>query len=189
MLTGWDGARLDAFAAQVHNTEPVENAFESAMEGLETTGASEDTRALVELLARHCREEGAMLHHYQRFATEAETPETRYLSRLILDDEIRHHRLLVEMANAIAWGMSKDSPAPAVPDITRRDAGNQALRSETENLLKSEERDRVELKELRKQLRPFKDITLWELIIDLMLLDTDKHIQILRAIAKINDVN
>ncbi len=154
------------------------------MEGLESTGASEDTRDLVELLARHCSEEGAMLHHYQRFALEAEGPETRYLVLLVLDDERRHHRLLVEMANSIAWGMSKESPAPAVPDITHRDIGNQALADETRHLLKAEEHDRLELKRLRKRLRPFRDITLWELIVDLMLMDTEKHIRILRAIAK-----
>ena len=125
-----------------------------------------------------------MLHHYERFALDAEAPETRYLVLLILDDERRHHRLLVEMANAIAWGMSEHSPDPAVPDLTHKDAGNRDLAAHTKRLIDAEEQDRIELKRLRKRLRPFKDTTLWELIVDLMLLDTEKHVQILRAIAK-----
>ena len=171
----------------VHKNGHMEDTFGSAMEGLESTGASEDTRDLVELLAKHCSEEGTMLQHYQRFALEAQAPETRYLVLLILDDERRHHRLLVEMANAIAWGMSKESPEPAVPDMTHDDAGNRALAEETRHLLKAEQNDRVELKRLRKRLRPFRDQTLWELIVDLMITDTEKHIQILHAITEFTE--
>ena len=39
---------------------------------------------VVELLARHGEEEGAILSRYQRFAGEASAPETRYLVKLIL---------------------------------------------------------------------------------------------------------
>jgi rubrerythrin len=125
-----------------------------------------------------------MLHHYEHVAQAAKAPEIRYLVLMILDEERRHHRLLAEMANAIAWGMSEDSPVATIPDVTYKDAGNVALAEETRNLLRAEHNDRTELKRLRKQLRPFKEITLWELIVDLMLLDTEKHIQILSAIGK-----
>jgi hypothetical protein len=162
----------------------MESSFESAMEGLRSTEASHDTRELVELLARHGSEEGALLHRYQHFAQDVSAPEVRYLVLLILDEERRHHRLLAEMANSIAWGMSDESPVAAVPDVTHDDAGNRALAEETHSLLRAERNDRTELKRLRKRLRPFRDITLWELIVDLMLLDTEKHIQILSAIAK-----
>jgi len=162
----------------------MKNNFDAAMEGLEITDAGQDTRELVELLARHGKTEGAMLSRYQRFVQEASAPETRYLVSLIIDDEQRHHRVLGEMANAIAWGLSNESPDPAVPDITHRDAGNRVLYEETQSLLKAEEQDRLELQDLRKRLKPFRDITLWELIVDLLLLDTEKHIRILRLIAK-----
>ena len=39
--------------------------------------------------------------------------------------------------------------------------------------------DRHELQTLRKQLRPFEDATLWGLIVQVMLLDTEKHATIL----------
>ncbi len=163
----------------------MDHNFESAMEGLSATGASEESRELVDLFARHGSEEGAMLQRYQRFASEAHSPEVRYLVTLIIDEEHRHHRLLAEMANALAWGMSEESPVDAVPDITHRDSGNRTVIDETATLLRAEKNDKVELERLRKKLRPFRDTTLWELIVDLMLLDTDKHVKILSAISKL----
>jgi hypothetical protein len=162
----------------------MDNAFDWAREGLRSTGASADIRDVVELLARHGEEEGAILSRYQRFAEEASAPETRYFVELILDDERRHHDLLVEMASAIAWGLIDKSAEPVLPDMTHRDAGNAALAEETQSLLRAEERDRVELKRLRKRLRPFRNVALWELVVDLMILDTEKHVHILRLIAK-----
>src|ERR1039458_8977182 len=105
----------------------MEDTFEWALEGLESTGASEDTRELVEMLARHGKEEGEILARYQRFAEAASAPETRYLVKLILDDERRHHGLLVEMANAIASGFVDESADPVLPDLTHADAGNASL--------------------------------------------------------------
>jgi len=162
----------------------MENTFDGAREGLRSTGAGQDAHELVEMLARHGEEEGAILSRYQRFAEDASAPETRYLIKLIVDDERRHHGLLVEMANAIAWGLIDESADPVLPDMTHKDASNRALAEETQRLILAEEYDHVELKRLRKRLRTFKNTSLWELIVDLMLLDTEKHIRILRLVAK-----
>jgi hypothetical protein len=162
----------------------MDSEFDWAREGLLRTGAGPDIREVVELLARHGEDEGAILSRYQRFAEEASAPETRYLVKLILEDERRHHDLLVEMANAIAWGLIDKSTEPVLPDMTHRDAGNAVLAEETQSLLRAEERDRAELKQLRKRLRPFRNVSLWELVVDLMILDTEKHVQILQLIAK-----
>ena len=165
----------------------MENTFDWAREGLRSTGASADIRDLIELLARHGEEEGAILSRYQRFAEGASAPETRFVN-LILEDERRHHGLLIEMANAIAWGLVDKSANPVLPDMTHKDAGNAALAEETTGLLRAEERDRAELKRLRKRLRPFRNIALWELVVDLMILDTEKHIHILQLVAKNTEI-
>ena len=68
--------------------------------------------------------------------------------------------------------------------MTHGDAGNVALAEETQSLLRAEERDHAELKRLRRRLRPFRNIALWELVVDLMMLDTEKHVHILQLIAK-----
>jgi len=173
-----------ALQHRVRDNGLMENAFDWAREGLRSTGANADIRDLIEFLARHGEEEGAILSRYQRFAEEASAPETRFLVNLIVEDERRHHGLLIEMANAIAWGLVDKSANPVLPDMTHKDAGNAALAEETQSLLRAEERDREELKRLRKRLRPFRNIALWELVVDLMILDTEKHIHVLQLVAK-----
>ena len=162
----------------------MDGAFAWAREGVESTGARGDVRAVVEFLADHGEAEGANLARYQRFADEASAPESRYLVRLILEDECRHDGLLVEMADAVAWGFVDTGATPVIPDLSHLDAGNEALADETQRLLDAERKDRVELRRLRKRLRQFTNASFWKLIIDLMVLDTDKHIQILELVAR-----
>ena len=50
-------------------------------------------------------------------------------------------------------------------------------------MLASEKQDRAELKRLRRRLRSYTG-TIWPFLIDLMLLDTDKHTRILRYILR-----
>ena len=160
----------------------METEFRDAIRGLRATGASESTRGVVEALDRHGREEAELLERYGRFVDESESPADRYLVRLILEDEQRHHRVLEELANAIAWGHVKGAPEQVVPPVPTRYRGDEALRSETRALLNHELRDRIQLRRLRRRLRTCGDVGMWELLIDLMRLDTDKHIRILRLI-------
>ena len=55
--------------------------------------------------------------------------------------------------------------------------------AQTKVLLASEKKDRTELRRLRRRLRSYSG-TMWPLLIDLMLLDTDKHTRILRYVLK-----
>lgn len=153
--------------------------FDTAAQGLNAVGASVDERELVHLLSTHAQKETAILERYRRFSVEATSPAARYLVKLIVDDEERHHRLLAEMANAIAW--EGRSPVPSVPDIFA--AHDDALLAETQELLDAERADSRELKRLQRRLETFGDTTMWPLIVDLMLLDTEKHIHMLRFIA------
>ena len=162
----------------------VATRFEKAFQGLRTTGASVSTHEVVEALNRHGREEAELLERYQRFVEEAESPAARYLVQLILDDEQRHHRVLEELANTIAWGWTKGVPEEVVP-VFPRDGEDGALRAETRALLGHELRDRTQLRRLRKRLRSYNDAPVWGLLVDLMRSDTEKHIDILRFILRI----
>jgi len=157
--------------------------FESAFEGLRKMGASVSERELVDHLARHGEEEGALLGRYQRFAQEAASPAARYLVQLIIDDEKRHHRVLAEMANSVAWGWSQNSPVPATPEIVPKEDSSSPLARETKELLAAEKRDGVELRRLHKELKPYADTKMWSLMVELMLLDTQKHQLILQFIS------
>jgi rubrerythrin len=158
--------------------------FDTAEEGLRQMGASVRERELVEMLVQHGEKEGELLARYERYASQATSPAVRYLVNLILEDERRHHRLLEELANTIAWGWSDNSPGPATPEMYPRLEDSQALRRETRALLNFEEADRKELRRLRRELRAYEDTTLWALIVDILILDTNKHKEILRFIAK-----
>jgi hypothetical protein len=154
--------------------------FANARKGLDEVRASVWDYKLVDLLAEHGEQEGALLARYESLAAGTTSPAVRYLGQLILDDERRHHRMLVEMANAIAWGWSKLSPEPAVPELPAPQTVDQELVETAQALLRIERRDQAELKKLRKELDEVADTTLWALLVDLMRLDTEKHIRILR---------
>jgi len=154
--------------------------FERAREGLRATGASVSTYEVVEALDRHGREEAELLERYGRFIAEAKSPAARYLVQLIVDDEQRHHRILEELANTIAWG-SLGGQTEVVPALLTADRD---LRAETRALLRHEVRDRTQLRRLRKRLRSYGEANLWGLLVDLMRSDTEKHIDILRFILR-----
>jgi len=145
------------------------------------TGASVDTRNLVDLVVRHGAEEGEVLAAYEEAAGAAD-PGVRYLIDLILEDERRHHALLAELANSMAWGTTPDSVERSTPGLPGGIDGE--LLRLTRRLLKAERADGRSLRRIRRRLRPFADTTLWALVIDMMILDTKKHATILRFLER-----
>jgi rubrerythrin len=133
------------------------------------------------LLSDHGQHEGALLERYRRFAELSESAAVRYLVRAIVEDEERHHRVLAELANAVAWEGSPQTPPGSVPDLDHEH--DDALVAETKALLDSELADLRELKKVRRRLEAYRDTTMWPLLVDLMILDTEKHAHILRFIA------
>ena len=158
--------------------------FRDAIRGLDVTRASPSAYEVVEALDQHGREEGELLERYKRFGDESELPAVRYLVRLVLEDEQRHHRVLEDLANTIGWGSVKGAPEQVVPAFPWKNRCDEDLRSETQALLEHELRDRTKLRRLRRRLRTYGDVTMWELLIDLMRLDTAKHIRIFRLILR-----
>lgn len=161
---------------------PADAAFDTARAGLRATGASVEIRDLVDLLSRHGAEEGRVLAEYERLAEEAEDRAVRYLVRLILDDERRHHALLAEMATGMAWETAEVPGVPSTPPLPLH--LDEELLDVSRRLLRIEEADRHELRALRKRLRTYADTTLWGLLVDLMLLDTEKHATVLRFLER-----
>ncbi len=156
--------------------------FDNALKGLRMTGASVETRDLVDLLVRHGNDEGGLLAEYEEVAANSSDEATRYLVELILEDERRHHRLLAELANAMAWEMATISPESSTPWLSH--PTERELLAKTRQLLSAERADYRELRRIRRRLRPYARTTLWALIIDLMLLDTKKHATILRFLER-----
>jgi len=142
------------------------------------TGASVDTRDLVDLIVRHGTEEGELLARYETLAAGSDNEMAAYVIGLILEDERRHHRLLAEVANAAAWSNTSRAPEGATPPVLGGIDGE--LLAQTRRLLAAEQKDERALRRIRRKMKPFADTTLWALVIDMMILDTKKHATMLR---------
>jgi hypothetical protein len=160
--------------------------FDEAISGLRATGASASASEIVRALDRHGREESELLDRYERFVEKSESPVAKYLVGLIADEERRHHRMLEELANTIAWGHFGDRHSGTLPTGPAGSGPDPELQAETRALLRHERQDRRHLRRLGRRIRGYGDVPLWRILIGLMLLDTEKHISILRDIEKEN---
>lgn len=150
-----------------------------------TTNAQRDKTwdvTVLEHLTSHVQAEQTIMDDYARAVRTVQEPDVQYLLDLIVDDEVRHHRMMEEMVHALKGMMHWQHVSPAVPGRTHG-ALSPEVRQLVERFLKVERTDRRELEDLRHKLRPVADTTLWTLLIDLMALDTEKHIRILESLA------
>lgn len=89
--------------------------------------------ALIDLLRSHGKREGAALASYQRLAEQSEDEGLRYVMRLIMEDEARHHQQISEMLNNLNSFVMDLDIEPRVPALSVRH--DPVLREETERLL------------------------------------------------------
>jgi hypothetical protein len=136
--------------------------------------------ALIEMLSSHGQREGTALASYLRFAEQCDDEGLRYLVRLIMEDETRHHHQIAEMLNSVESFVREVEIQPSVPGTNVRN--DSTLRHETERLLAFEKEDAKELRALQNELRHSHGNPLLPLLADLMLHDTAKHIAILSFI-------
>lgn len=121
----------------------------------------------------HVREESGFLESYEALVSESEDPSVRFLLELIIGDEHRHHDLFTSMADASVGEGAFPEPPALSPELARR------LLEPTERFLEAEREESKKLAALRKDLKPAGEGTLWPLIVELMEIDTSKHIRIL----------
>jgi len=140
-------------------------------------------------LAEHASSEADFIASYRELEKAPDTPEAaRYLIRLVVEDEERHHRLFHEMTSALGHSVYSTDDPEAVPDLSYGPP-TEAFEAGTARFLAAEKADQKQLRSLRKELRalrgqmlPFRDTDLWVLLIELMEHDTAKHIHLLTFI-------
>jgi hypothetical protein len=131
----------------------------------------------------HTEQERGLLEAYARLASESPNEFVRYLTNMILEDEERHHRMFRQLANAIvADATLQRGPDDVPPVLPTRDAPE--LIDTARRMIELEEEDREALARLRKELRPVRNTTLWDLLVEIAERDTEKHIAILRFIER-----
>ena len=137
--------------------------------------------AILRMFEHHGEAEGEILESYREIAERSSSGEAiQFLVRLILQDEERHHELFAKMANeirSILWEVPVEPRLPAV-----RARPDPELLAETKRLLAFEKQDAKELRALRKSLASSSKYSMDPLMVELMLLDTAKHIAILEYI-------
>jgi len=108
----------------------------------------------------------------------------RYLVDMILSDEARHHQTFQELVNRLRSDIDFRDYEPKVPYLARNASDSKALAEATERFLAFEREDEKSLRHLAKELRPVRDTTLFSLLVELMELDTKKHMAILEFIRR-----
>ena len=102
----------------------------------------------------------------------------RFTLDLIAEDEGRHHRLYDEWARTVREMVLVTEPGDAVPDLTREPDPDRLVAA-VDDLLAVEKDDAQQLKVLEKSLKDVRHTTVWPLLVELMEMDTRKHIKIL----------
>jgi len=141
-------------------------------------GLSVWERALYQRLTSHIESEGLLLDTYRRVADAQHSEYVTYLLNMIAEDEARHHRLYEEWANSLKNLMAPEPDGAQIPALDLQPS-SEDLEQWVRSFLQFEREDQRELKDLAKQLKDVRDTTLWRLIVELMQLDTQKHIRIL----------
>ncbi|MEY2445912.1 MAG: hypothetical protein QOE00_2492, partial [Ilumatobacteraceae bacterium] len=76
---------------------------------------------LLETLRTHAECEAEVLESYRRLVDDCPDEGVKYLGRLIIEDEERHHHVINEMCNRIdSWIIQGISIDPSTPDLSPR---------------------------------------------------------------------
>ena len=133
---------------------------------------------LMRHLTLHMEHEGALLASYQKLTEQSDAEYVTYLVNMILEDEIRHHRLFSELVNTLRSSVER-TEGTSVP-LVRNAANPVELLEATERLLDRERVDERELHRLSRELRDLRGTSVWPVLVEIMERDTEKHQGILR---------
>ncbi len=138
---------------------------------------------ILEYLTDHLAGEEVVLEEYRRLA-ESHDPPVAYLAQLILEDEIRHHRVLTELTNQFRSATTMADQAPHVPWLTKS-TDRHGLARTVRRLRRFERHDLRQLRKLARRLRPIRANSLDPVIVATLEMDTRKHLRYLRELNRI----
>lgn len=146
-------------------------------------GSDEQLARITHAFAAHVRDEGYVLERYQEVADATGDPGTRFLLELVLADERRHHEIFERLEASSE--VEPPGGVPVVPPPPEPEPEHAAvLLEQTRRFLEIERRDEEDLRHLSHELRHLDDDTLWHLLVELMRLDTEKHLRVLEYLER-----
>jgi rubrerythrin len=132
---------------------------------------------LYDTIVAHITNETDILDRYGDLA-EGSEGHVKFLLELIGEDEARHHRLFEQWAATIrADAAFEDAPEGIPYPVREHDPA--ALLAAVDALLAVERDDRRQLRHMQGDLKDVRHTTIWPLVLEVMQLDTEKHIKIL----------
>lgn len=140
--------------------------------------------SLYEHLTEHVTTERTMLTRYLEVVEQSESKAFRFLIELLVEDEKRHHGLFEQWANVLKGILYGKVAEPQIPPMDFDKANSGAVLDGARELLANEKRDLAELKQLKRTIRDYRDTTLWSVLVEIMIRDTQKHIAILDFVCK-----
>jgi rubrerythrin len=147
-------------------------------------GPSLAERALYAHLTTHIATERGLLEEYREIAESSQSNAFRYLVNLLIEDEIRHHRIFSDLAESLETTALMKAKEPIIPFMDFGQDDPEAVIAATQRLLRHENEDARELKRLQRELHSMGDDSLNGLLVELMQRDTQKHQAILRFVQK-----
>ena len=141
-------------------------------------------RELWATLTGHIEAERELLDEYVDVAKSTGSAALSYLVNLLIEDEMRHHKLFTELAGSLKTLADFGPGDPQVPYLDFDSVDSREVLSSTRKLIAHEEADARELERLRRDVRDLADTTLWDVLVDLMCRDTQKHLAILRFVER-----
>ena len=132
---------------------------------------------LYDTIVAHITSETEVLDRYGDLA-EGSAGHVKFLLELIGEDEARHHRLFEQWAATIRADARLENAPAGIPYPVREDDPAELLAA-VDELLAVEKDDRRQLRALQGELKDVRQTTIWPLMLEVMQLDTEKHIKIL----------
>jgi hypothetical protein len=128
----------------------------------------------------HVRGERQVIDDYGRLVRQTADPGTRFLLEQILADERRHHEQFSARAAEGFGPSSEATPTMPLPNPSPDEVVE--LLDATARFLAAEREDRAQLRRLRRELSAAGKDSAWPLVVELMEIDTAKHIRLLEEL-------
>lgn len=145
-------------------------------------GISPVEQLLNEFEAHEAAEEKA-LEHYRNALGSMPNPMTRFLMQLIVSDEEKHRAVIHAMAATLRGSLTWSKPAGSLEGTEDIGAINDKLRGVTDEFIALEKQSVKEYKALAAESSGYYH-GLFKILLDSMVRDSEKHIEILEFLRK-----
>jgi len=152
------------------------------MEYPESPEISEVERLMNEFEA-HESQEGKFVQRYKDIAEKTKNPLIRFLLRLIVSDEEKHHAVTHAMASTLKGDLTWTKPEDAIRGLVDLPAEKGELLKLTEDFIQVEKEGIKEYKKLIKASEGYYG-GLFVLLLKSMIHDSEKHVEILEFLRR-----